>query len=234
MARRRRRAFRRRGRRRRVKIRSAGGIVCGKMHPPTSCASPWNTYVLTSTVDFSKDMNGQMCLSLNAIRKSLISELGLKVESIDIRCLRLDTWVPPVTQSTDKNYIVCAPCDWTSYSTCNYSRAIEWFEAWGTSVQPAHVHYVWPRSISNVVLPSDTDVVICVYDVVKSTIGYSYLIKVHIMWRPTTPDPRPSGVSGVLSSVRWNATVPVGGDSHVVTDDQVSVSPLTRLVIRAD
>lgn len=229
MARRRRRARRRRGGRRRVnKIRWSGGLVRGRMHPPTSHASPWNTLVLTNSLTFEADADGLTCFSSSTVRKAVKSEIGVNAATpIDVRILRMDTWVPPVSQNTDKNYIVFAPCDWTNLrTTCANAVNINWFEAWGTSVQPAHVHYVWPRSISNVVLPNDTDVLICQYDVKKSTVPLQYILKLHVMWRPSIPDPRPAGY-GVLTPMRMAR---MSDDFELVGSDHPSVSPLVGMV----
>lgn len=169
----------------------------GRMHPPTNSASPWNTYVLTTTWSLADTEDGIKCVSLSVLQDAIQKELGLSKVAISLRLCRIDVWTPPALAGSDRNFIVMAPCDWTDASVCASVRAINWYEAWGTAVQPAHLHYVWPRSISNVVLNA-SDLVLCEFDIKKKC---QYILKFHCMWRPLTPDPRPT-VAGVFESVR--------------------------------
>lgn len=198
MARRRRRRGRRRGGGRRSKVASHGGLLRGRVHPPTNSASPWNTYVLTLTWKEADTAKGITCIGRKSFMEQLRTELGLaKAQQVSLRVMRMDVWTPPPSANSDRNFIVFAPSDWTDMSKCDAARSLNWYESWGTAVQPAHLHYVWPRSISNIVI-NDDDTVICRFDIKEKC---SYIIKLHCMWRPLVPDPRPTYAVG-LRSVR--------------------------------
>lgn len=197
-ARRRKRGRRRGGKRRPRKVALHGGIIRGRMHPPTNSASPWNTYVLTTTWKLADTEKGMQCIALKTLAAAVRTELGLTTDQkLSFRVLRLDVWTPPSLAGSDRNFIVMAPSDWTDASVCASVRTINWYEAWGTAVQPAHLHYVWPRSISNIVL-DNADLVLCRFDIKEKC---QYILKFHCMWRPSAPDPRPT-FGGEFVSVR--------------------------------
>lgn len=197
--RRQRRVRRRRGRKSRLRIPFNGGLVRGRMHPPTTSASPWNVYTVTTiwTAADEKD-KGIVCLGKKAIAKIVQVELGLSTDAIDMRITRMDIWTPPAFQANDSNCIVFSPSDWTSRDNCSSANQINWYEAWGTSVQPAHAHYVWPKSIATQVMRAGVDFEVVKFDIIA---GQQFLLKIHLMWRYPTPNPRPDSVS-VLLSVR--------------------------------
>lgn len=198
-ARRQRRVRRRRGRRTRLRIPFNGGLVRGRMHPSTTSASPWNVYTVTTVWKAqSPDAHGIVCLNKKAIAGVVKTELGLSTEAIDMRISRMDIWTPPAFQNNDSNCIVFSPSDWTSRGECAKANQLNWYEAWGTSVQPAHAHYVWPKSIATQVMRSDVDLEVVKFDVIA---GQEFILKIHLMWRYPAPNPRPDSVS-VLLSVR--------------------------------
>lgn len=197
--RRQRRVRRRRGRRTRLRIPFNGGLVRGRMHPSTTSASPWNVYTVTTIWKAEKtDVSGIVCLSKKTITDVVKIELGLSTAAIDMRISRLDIWTPPAFQNNDSNCIVFSPSDWTSRDQCTNANQINWYEAWGTSVQPAHAHYIWPRSIATQVMRSGADFEVVKFDIIA---GQQFLLKIHLMWRYPTPNPRPDSES-VLLSVR--------------------------------
>lgn len=198
-ARRQRRVRRRRGRRTRLRLPFNGGLVRGRMHPSTTSASPWNTYTVSTVWKAAKpEDKGIVCLSKKAIATIVKTELGLSTADIDMRVTRMDVWTPPAFQNGDSNCIVFSPSDWTSRDTCNAANQLNWYESWGTSVQPAHVHYVWPKSIATQVMRSGVDFEVVKFDIIA---GQEFIMKIHLMWRYPTPNPRPDSVS-VLLSVR--------------------------------
>lgn len=189
-----------------------GGTVRGKLHPPTACASPWNNYVLTTT--WKTVEAGLQCVSSKDVERLLRTEIGLKADqAIDLRVSRVDAWVPPAFVNSDRNYIVFSPCDWTDKEACVNRAALNWYEAWGTAVQPAHLHYIWQKSIANQVLKDNADITLFQLDI--SLKDLSYLFKIHVQWRPSTPDPRPV-VKGILQSVRHREPAPPGVDYDFV------------------
>lgn len=192
MVRRKSRGIRRRGRRGRRRPRSRrqlGGMVRGRQHPPSTTASPWLQLAMFTIFSAPSDQDGPACVTAADIINALKVELGLAdVEKPDLRVLRVDAWTMPENASSANNTIVFAPCDWTQAGTCG-TRLLNWFEAWGTAAQPAHIHYIWPVSISNIILPVDSTFPVYQFDMVKGT---KLLNKVHLLWRPSKPDPRPN------------------------------------------
>lgn len=195
--RRQRRVRRRRGRRTRLRLPFNGGLVRGRMHPSTTSASPWNMYTVT-TIWQSKNATdkGIICLGKQAIAAVVKTELGLSTDAIDMRITRMDIWTPPAFQNNDSNCIVFSPSDWTSRDDCKVSNQLNWFEAWGTSVQPAHAHYVWPKSIATQVMHAESEFEVARFDIIA---GQQFLLKIHLMWRYPVPNPRPDSVSTLLS-----------------------------------
>lgn len=176
-----------------------GGLIRGRMHPPTNSASPWNSYVLTFL--WKSSASGIQCVGAQDIITQIHQELGLqKSTGVDIRIYRADIWTQPTESNTNRNSIIFSPSDWSSGDDCNGWAQLNWFESWGTAVQPAHCHYVWPRSIANVVLPyQDVPTVFrldCKDDKVK------LIIKVHLTWRPSNPDPYRINRYGIVTSLR--------------------------------
>lgn len=175
----------------------------GRMHPPTNSASPWNTYVMTFLWNSTKI--GIQCIAVSDIQSNLKSELGLKTD-VDMRIMRMDLWTQPQEADTDRNSVVFSPSDWTYADACSGWGQLNWYESWGTAVQPAHCHYIWPRSISNVVLPKqDTGIVICRIDCKDNKVRL--IVKVHMMWRPSDPDPYRVSV-GHVTSLRTRLRLP--------------------------
>lgn len=233
MARRRGGRRRRRGRRmvRRGyggKKRVIGGMLRGRMHPPSNSASPWNNCVVTfqwmpATGKDDKDFVTIQTLSATSVREQLSAELGLKGD-VDMRILRVDAWTQPQISNSTRNTIVMAPVDWTA---CG-SAVINWYESWGTSVQPAHVHYVWPRSITNVVIPNANNCAIVKFDVRDKS--FAYIIKVHLIWRKSQPNPMRL-VMGITSSLRDPRSYePPPPDDYEVVIQESAYSPLARVV----
>lgn len=210
-----RRRNRRRNRRRVVRrgrgLRRAfnGGLVRGRMHPPTNSASPWNSYVMTflwKPTPGTKDsaFKSIQCVGLSDIQNNLRSELGLSGVSVDMRIFRVDIWTQPPESNTDRNCVVFSPSDWTTGDECTGWAQINWYESWGTAVQPAHCHYIWPRSISNVVLPKQDTPTIFRLDCKDEKV--KLIVKVHLAWRPSDPDPY--RVSGIVTSLRTRVRNP--------------------------
>lgn len=193
--RRKRRVKRRRGPRR-LRIPLSGGLIRGRMHPPTTSASPWNSYTVTTIWKATAaDKGGKFCLTAKEVETATKAELGI-ADKIDMRISRVDIWTPPAFQNNDSNCVVFSPVDWTHRDGCKIAQ-LNWYESWGTSVQPAHAHYVWPRSISNQVIPDGKDFPVMLFDIIA---GQQFLLKIHLLWRANNPVPRAD--SGVLISVR--------------------------------
>lgn len=239
MARRRRAGRRRRGARNvrrgnRLRKLINGGMLRGRMHPPTNSASPWNNCVVTfkwSPSVPAKDKDGKnigsfvtvQSLTATQVREQLVNELGLS-GAVDIRITRIDVWTQPQISNSNRNCVVLAPVDWTR---CG-DAVINWYESWGTSVQPAHTHYVWPRSISNVVITNANACAIAKFDIIDA--NYVYIIKIHLTWRKTSPNPLRS-VPGFTCSLRGSRTSePPPSDNYVVVDHDCAISPLAYVV----
>lgn len=215
---------RRRGRPRRVGGRRTfrkkafnGGIVRGRMHPPTNSASPWNNYVLTTTWKSGAVATGFKCVTALEAEDFLRKEIGLTIaQKVNLRVTRVDVWVPPAYANSDRNSIAFAPSDWTDKVTdCTTVPALNWYEAWGTAVQPAHLHYVWPKSIATQVIVDASTTVLFQFDIKTES---EYIIKFHLQWRPSTPDPKPT--KGVLTSIRHHLQPSPPGTDFVYIQGQ--------------
>lgn len=231
MARRRRARGRRRRGRRGVGLRKAfnGGLVRGRMHPSVNSASPWNSYTLTTTW-VAGDTAGIHCYTSSPLLVQVRRELGIAVDAaIDFRLLRVDLWVPPTLANSDRNFIVLSPSDWSARIACTESSQLNWFEGWGTAVQPAHVHYIWPKSISNIVIANGKDYTLFKCDIKANC---QYIVKFHLLWRPSIPDPRPTGQLGYYQPMREYllASPDTDTDFVYVANQPGVVSPLTEQV----
>lgn len=165
--------------------------------------------------------DGVACVSKLAILNLAKTELGIgSTVPIDMRITRVDLWVPPAFQNSERNYVVFSPCDWTSRSDCDSSSQLNWYEAWGTSTQPAHVHYIWPRSISVQVMPANSDFEVFKLDTKKSA---EYIMYVHMQWRNATPNPIQLAY-GQLDSLRHTTQ---SSNDHEFDEEYVSVTQLT-------
>lgn len=214
------------GRRRTMRRAFNGGLVRGRMHPTVTSASPWNSYTLTSTWTAAKETDaGVVCFLASQLRTGIRGELGLDgAKSIDLRLLRVDVWVPPTLATSDRNFIVLSPSDWTTQDSCSGWSQINWYEGWGTAVQPAHVHYVWPKSISTIVLPYQDDFALFRFDIKAKC---QYIIKFHVLWRVSNPDPRPTAENvGVLHPAREHLRSPPSQEGFVDLSGLASLSPL--------
>lgn len=229
MARRRNRRFR--GRRRNTRRgfglkRQNGGMLRGRMHPPSNSASPWNNLVCTfmwRPAPATKEIPFQtiQTLSAGALRLAVRTELSLSGK-IDMRVRRFDVWTQPQTQNSTRNTIVLAPCDWTR---CE-GNVLNWFEAWGTSVQPAHCHYVWPRSITNIVIPDSGNCPIVRFDVRDES--FAFVVKAHVVWRKSEPNPLQltEGLLTSLRTTRYPDPPSPDDDDYLLVDKGHAVSPL--------
>lgn len=228
-----RRARGRRGRRRRPVRRGfgrkmqLGGMIRGRMHPPSNTASPWNNYVVTFLWNPSapaKDMpfNTFQLLNSGNIRDQVKQELGINGD-IDMRIRRMDVWTQPQTSNSTRNCIVMAPFD---FVTCG--GIINWFESWGTSVQPAHCHYIWPKSTSNVVIAAGNNCRVLQFDVRDAS--FAYIIKCHLMWRKNSPNPLRVS-EGVVTNLRtFSYEASPSPDNYVMVDGIHAMSPLADVV----
>lgn len=229
----RRRQVRRRGGRRRPrrgyngKKRALGGMLRGRMHPPTNSASPWNSSVITfqwqpTPAEANKTFVTVQSLSADTVVNNLCTELGVS-GLVDIRVSRIDVWTQPQIANSTRNTIVMAPIDWTRCGTA----ALNWFEAWGTVAQPAHAHYVWPRSLTNEVIVAGSTCPIVRFDVRDAK--FAFIIKTHVLWRKTDPDPLT--VEGKTYSLRGPRGLPPPPDEgfEIVTGGS-AMSPLARVV----
>lgn len=221
----------RRGRRRVVRRGRGtiqnGGMIRGRMHPPSNSASPWNNFVVTFMWNPAAPASGKpfetmQDVSTSHIRDRVTSELGLS-GGIDMRIRRIDVWTQPQVSNSTRNTVVLAPFDWTSCSA-----TLNWFESWGTSVQPAHCHYIWPKSISNIVLPTGKSCGVVRFDVRDA--NFAYIIKVHLTWRKSAPDPLKL-CPGVVTGLRTQAyREPPPPDEFVLLGEVSAVSPLADVV----
>lgn len=223
---RRRIARKRRGRRRGIRrgrgVVRRGGMIRGRMHPPSNSASPWNNYVVTFLWNPSTDpFVAKQDLSLDSVRKAVKDELGLGTAAIDMKIRRIDVWTQPQSANSTRNTVVLAPYDWT-----NCDGKINWYEAWGTATQPAHCHYVWPTSISNIVLVNSKTCSVACLDVRDK--AFAYIIKVHLMWRPADPTPLKM-VHGIVTSLRTPTMISPPSD-YVIVGDAPAISPLANVV----
>lgn len=205
-----------------------GGMLRGRMHPPSNSASPWNNCVVTfqwtpTPPTTGKDFVTLQALSAASVRTQLTSELGLS-GSVDMRIFRVDVWTQPQVSNSTRNTVVMAPVDWTR---CG-DGILNWYESWGTSVQPAHGHYVWPRSITNIVIPNKSDCNIIKFDVRDA--NFAYIVKVHLVWRKSQPDPLRQ-IVGMTSSLRGpRIEEPPPPDDYEVIIQESTMSPLVEVV----
>lgn len=164
-----------------------GGVIRGRSRPTLSSASPWNNYTVTTVWTPPSGQAGIQCYGATSLRAVVRKELGLASDfDMDVRVMRIDVWVPPANTNSDRNCIVFSPCDWTSFEACDKVRQLAWYEEWGTAVLPAHLHYVWPKTLSVHVIPGNKDFPLCKFDVKNDKM--SYIVKFHVQWRPPTPD----------------------------------------------
>lgn len=183
-----------------------GGLVHAGQHPYTSYASPWNEYVLVTTFSvYGGDQgNGLSYIDSYDVIRRLKTELfgrGISSQEISIRLHSVSVYVPPYNVDTSDNFIVFASCDFSreSYNDNDVTKHLEWFEAQGTRVRPAHLHYVWPWNLQSVVMNS-SDYPRKLFRITPAVrkspdnhlLPVDYLCRVHISWRPLQPDPRPS------------------------------------------
>lgn len=205
-----------------------GGMLRGRMHPPSNSASPWNNCVVTFQWTPTAPASGQKFVELQKltasdIRTQLAAELGLS-GAVDMRLFRVDVWTQPQISNSTRNTIVMAPVDWTR---CD-DAILNWYESWGTSVQPAHGHYIWPRSITNVVIPNSKDCGVVKFDV--RDVGFAFIVKVHLVWRKSQPNPLRE-IVGKTSSLRGPRTEePPPPDDYEIITEESAISPLVRVV----
>lgn len=226
---RRRRARRRVGRRRNIRRGRGnkmlnGGMIRGRMHPPENSASPWNNFVVTFLWSPTKPASGSFVtlqdLMTSQVRDQVRTELGLS-GGVDMRIRRIDVWTQPQTSNSTRNTIVMAPYDWT---TCG--GILNWYESWGTSVQPAHCHYVWPKSISNVVLSDGKSCAVARFDVRDE--NFAYIIKCHLTWRKNAPNPLRA--TGEVTSLRTQVKEKPPDDGFEHVEVSKAISPLAIVV----
>lgn len=216
-------------RRRRMRIPRSilnGARIRGRQHPFTNSASPWINY--TVTFKWTPAEVGIGCVTIQNIKAQINSELGLDATKIIARIYRFDAWVLPVSINTNRNCVVVAPHDFTQGQDCSRKTYLNWYEAWGTNTQPAHVHYLWPRSMQMYALDSASSASIISFDIVDKNL--SYLVKFHVAWRPEMADPNPR--QGIITSAR-SACLPgydPPPDPDGFEDLGNSVSPLTAVV----
>lgn len=225
MVKRRRLRQRQRGRRggRRNQRMFNGGLVRGQMHPRTVSAAPWNRLNLVVFWKLSDAKAGLACIGMDQVRGQLLKELGL-TSVVAMRVTRVDIWVPPARVNSDNNYIAFAPCDWSLEETCQEVRPLTWYEAWGTAVQPAHLHYVWPRSLSVRVAIGNSAYTLFQLDLKDGNM--SYLMRFSVQWRAATPDPRPT-VKGIFDAYRGHMSEPPDDWNDIM---ETPVQPLSGMV----
>lgn len=223
----------RRGRRRRFVRRGigrkmqSGGMIRGRMHPPSNTASPWNNYVVTflwnpTPGNEKVPFNTMQALTSGNIRDRVREELGIS-GAIDMRIRRIDVWTQPQTSNSTRNCVVMAPFDFVKCEAL-----ISWFESWGTSVQPAHCHYMWPKSTSNVVIADGNNCRVLQFDVRDA--NFAYIIKCHLMWRKSSPNPLKI-CEGVVTSLRtFSYEASPSPDNYVMVDGIHAMSPLADVV----
>lgn len=178
----------------------SGGRVGGKQHPTTAIASPWNSLACIAYWKSVKTAD-QARITIKSVLGLVKSELGV-TSTIVAKIRRLDIWVPPNKSATDRNSIVFAPCDFTRATKSKATPIIEWFEAWGTAAQPAHVHYIWPSATANLVVTEDDEGDLgLIWERQTSTDDPRYIMKVHLVWRVNN-EKIGTQASGAFSSIR--------------------------------
>lgn len=188
---RRRRGGGRRKRRSGGKRTLKGGLLKGRQHPTTTSSSPWNSLTLTNV--WTGKEAGITCFIMQQLQIALRGELGLDPkQAVDIRVLRIDIWVPPTSTATVRNYIVFSPSDWSNKAICGSWSQMNWYESWGTVAEPAHLHYVWPKSMTIMTQPYENTAAVLFRMDVKA--NQQYIMKHHVLWRPSNPDPLPTDV----------------------------------------
>lgn len=185
-----------RGRRNVTKRNFNGGITRGSVQPRTVSASPWCHVALTSFTEPAGLSDAKyFCVTFKAVRDQLKVELGLGATTVNMRIVRVSIWTSPTVAGSDSNFIVMSPADLSQApKDCNVYRQMNWYEAWGTVVRPAHIHYVWPKSQSVRVI-NEADVGELLLMDLKGGTPLKYIFRFGVQWRCDSPDPRPKDVS---------------------------------------
>lgn len=174
---------------------------------PNNSASPWNSYVYTGL--FKTNRSGLNSVTIRKIRNQIRRELGFSRKNhLSLRVLKIDVWTQPQSVALGKrNYICFSPCNWTSHSDKNHPLNIAWLEAWGTRVEPAHIHYAWPISVSNIVLPeiksppsTDNSPVLCQF-YCQDRLDCAFITKWHVLWRCENPSPISLGTVTAMRTI---------------------------------
>lgn len=196
------------------------------MHPSTVTAVTWASARLTtfSSVTQKKDAT-TTCVNLSTVRSALKSELGLGSLTIDLRLVKVEIWTAPARANTDENFIVFSPSEYTS-AQCGSTRQLGWYESWGTAVQPAHLHYVWPKPLSIHVFTDKDDAEIFIMDLKSKAedTSASFIMRFLVLWRASNPDLRPKSVMR-LEPYKGSVQPPPDGDFQVIE------SPMEALTI---
>lgn len=179
-------------RKRNTKKSFKGGLVRGPAHPSVCIPAPWNHISVTRYIAIS--LTGDICITQRDIAYQIQQELGYVVPEkqpsavFDLRVLKVDIWKTPKQTATDLNRIVFSPCDFSNFLPPTSRDQLQWYEAWGSIITPAHLHYMWPKPLQNIVLPASfsTPLSVCILNGIKSD---EFIVRFSVLWRYPNPVP---------------------------------------------
>lgn len=166
-----------------------GGAVRGRFDPPQIASSPWNNLVVAFNQAFPTGVSGLQSTTYVNIQTALLQQIGLvTTQNVDMRLMRLDVW----NIASNPQYIPSfSNASTLAISTLDFvtGNRYGWLEDAGTPTHYPHIHFIWPRHLQEYVFTNRSQGVIYVTDVAGATV---HRVHLHVLWRPTQPDPLPT------------------------------------------
>jgi len=166
----------------------------GRFDPPGIISNPWNSVVLVSR---GLTASASACFTTNSIFTLIKSQLGLTgiTANLVFRLLRLDFWLD--SSGSESPNLAIQPISFLAVIESKPAKVVQWIEDVGTSVRPAHCHYVWPQAEQRVVFESvQTAYNLFCFDTKAEKL--SFTMHIHILWRSNDADLVPSFRLGEL------------------------------------
>jgi hypothetical protein len=181
--------------RRQLHREQSGFSPRGRFDPPSVVSNPWNSVVLVSR---GLTASAAACFTNTSVITLLKSQLGLTGLTADLvfRLLRVDFWLDS-SGSESPNLGLQPVSFFNKLEGGKVSKAVQWIEDVGTSVRPAHCHYVWPLAEQKVVFASSQSATnLFCFDTKAEKL--SFTMHVHVLWRSNDADQVPSFRLGEL------------------------------------
>jgi len=180
--------------RRQLHREQSGFSPRGRFDPPSVITNPWNSVVLVSR---GLTASAADCFTNTTLNTLLISQLGLTgiTAELVMRILRVDFWLD--SSGSQSANLGLQPVSFFNKIQGKQVKPVQWIEDVGTTLRPAHCHYVWPIAEQKVVFGStqDTTSIFC-FDTKAENL--SFTIHVHVLWRSNEADQVPSFRMGEL------------------------------------